>query len=844
MNVRVLFCPMLFAVISLAAAAEPHREFTGRKVVSVIEEFRSQGLPFAYSTNLLSEDLRILDEPDGEDQLDIAREILEPHGLSLRSEEGLWLIVRSDSASEKPGSLLIVVRDRRDYMPLDDLEINASPDFGQGALLTQGIRQIAELAAGTYRVEVGASGYQTVEREVRIRPGRNTELEVELDPARPEIENITVSASRYEISRDISASRFDFSQASIETLPDVGDDPLRATQALPGAAASGVSAQTHFRGGEETETGIILNGQRLFDPFHVRDYQNIFSTIDSRAIDGVEVYTGGFPVRYGDRLSSVVLMESLDLTRPRHTEIGISVFNTSFLTAGRNADSTSDWLFSARRGNLDLVIDREFGKPKYYDVFGQFSSWITPNTRVSANALFADDQVVVVTESDPDEVEQASSRTRNAQFWVALENRWSEILSSSTVLSFNSFSNRRIGSTGDVEKVVSDVTDIRSVDQFGFRQDWSMHSSENHLLQWGFLFEQMEAEYDYVGNAQFFGLRGIFEGVPPTIQRDLDAAPNGPRYAFYVSDKWKVADKTILEFGLRWDDQTYTELPSGSQLSPRFSLLHAIDENTELRFSWGRYYQSQGIHELQIEDGVTAFFPAQQADHVIAGIDRKLGKHHALRLELFQKDMRELRPRFENLYDALALIPELQPDRVRIAPSSARARGLEVSINRNGEALSWWASYSLAEVNDTVDGIEVPRSWDQRHAFRAGLNLGVNEWDLSVAGQVRSGWPTTSLALEETAGPGGETELLAVPGPRNAERIPGFSSLDVRASRTFDTARGRITLFAEVSNLLDRDNVCCYDYDLETADNGDDVLEYSEDYWLPMLPAIGFLWEF
>ena len=49
---------------------------------------------------------------------------------------------------------------------------------------------------------------------------------------------------------------------------------------------------------------------RLFDPFHVRDYQNIFSAIDSRAIDGVEVYTGGFPVRFGDRMSGVVLMES------------------------------------------------------------------------------------------------------------------------------------------------------------------------------------------------------------------------------------------------------------------------------------------------------------------------------------------------------------------------------------------------------------------------------------------------------------------------------------------------------------------------------------------------------
>jgi outer membrane receptor protein involved in Fe transport len=818
--------------------------YESRTVVSVIEDFRSQGWPFAYSTNLVSDDLLVMTEPEGSEALDIVREILVPHGLTLRSEEGLWLIVRDDASAARLGSLLIIVRDRRDYMPLDDLKIDATPYLERGKLLTQGIQQIPEVAADTYLVTVGAAGYQSVEREVRVRPGQSTELKVELGPARPELENITVSASRYEISRDISTSRFDIDRTSIETLPDLGDDPLRATHRLPGAAASGASARSHFRGGEEAETGIILNGQKLFDPFHVRDYQNIFSTVDSRAIDGVEVYTGGFPVQYGDRLSGVVLMESLELTRPRHTEIGLSVFNTSFLTAGRNADSTTDWLFSARRGNLELVIDKKFGLPRYYDIFSQFSTWLTPDTRLSGNALFADDQVVVITESDLDEIEKTTSQTRNAQLWLALENRWSDTLSSSTVLSFSSFSNRRIGLTADPEKVLSNVDDDRDIDQVGLRQDWSLHSSDSHLLQWGFAFEHHKARYAYKGNAEYFGLRAIFENVPSTINRDLTAAPSGLSYALYMSDKWKVAARTILQFGLRWDDQTYTGLPSGSQLSPRFSVLHALNPKTELRFSWGRYYQSQGIHELQIEDGVTDFFPAQQADHIIVGISRKFGSNHAIRFELFQKDMSDLRPRYENLYDPLAIIPELQPDRIRIAPTSALARGLEFSVNRTGQALSWWASYSLAEVTDTVDGIDVPRSWDQRHALQAGLAWSVNSWDLSVAGHIRSGWPTTSLSLEEVIGPGGESEFIAVPGPRNAEQLPHFASLDARISRKFDVGRGMITAFFEVSNLLDRNNVCCIDYDLESDENDEEFLEYSPDYWLPLLPAIGFLWEF
>jgi len=215
------------------------------------------------------------------------------------------------------------------------------------------VRQILKPHGLTVRDEAGV--YLIVRDELVASPAATPEASAE-EPS-PDMETVIVAASRYEISRDISGSRYLLDQRSIQNMPDIGEDPIRVTQRLPGTAASGASARTHFRGGEENEVGIMLNGQWLFDPFHIRDYQNIFSAIDARAIDGVEVYTGGFPVAYGDRMSGLVLMNSLDADKARHTEIGLSVFNTSFLSAGRNADRT--WLFSARRGNLDLFPVRD-----------------------------------------------------------------------------------------------------------------------------------------------------------------------------------------------------------------------------------------------------------------------------------------------------------------------------------------------------------------------------------------------------------------------------------------------------------------------------------------------------
>ncbi len=337
--------------------------FVGRSVAEVIDEFRDQGQPFAYSTSLVRDNLTVADEPTPGTPLEIVRQILAPHGLAVKTEAGLYLVVRAE-------------RERA--------------------------RQPAPVAT----------------------PG---------DPT-TDIETVVVAASRYEISREISTSMSAIDQRTIQNMPDVGEDPIRVTQRLPGTAASGASAVAHFRGGEQNEIGIMLNGQWLFDPFHIRDYQNIFSAVDARAIEGVEVYTGGFPVRYGDRMSGLVLMDSLDAEKARHTEIGVSVFNTSVLTAGSRSDR--NWLFSARRGNLDLVIDPEYGQPSYFDVFGEYTFALSGNTRLSLNALYADDQVKIVLETDPAEIEQVVSDTRNAQLWLRLDSDWSASLSSSTVLSF------------------------------------------------------------------------------------------------------------------------------------------------------------------------------------------------------------------------------------------------------------------------------------------------------------------------------------------------------------------------------------------------------------------------
>jgi len=261
----------------------------------------------------------------------------------------------------------------------------------------------------------------------------------------------------------------------------------------------------------------------------------------------------------------------------------------------------------------------------------------------------------------------------------------------------------------------------------------------------------------------------------------------------------------------------------------------------QLRAAWGRFFQGQSIDELQVSDGVTQFFPPQHAHHLIGSIEYRHPNGIEARLEAYRKDYRRIRPRFENLLNSFVLLPELKPDRIRIAPLRARADGFELTVRRaSAQPLGWWLSYSRSSVRDEFADGDAARSWDQRHLFSGGLSWRGARWELSVAGVYHSGWPTTAVALTQT-----EPIPIATAAPRNARRLQDYRSLDVRAARRFQLpGAGELTIFMEVGNVLNRGNVCCVEYELESEETPEPTLDMSTLSYLPITPSLGVIWRF
>ena len=647
---------------------------------------------------------------------------------------------------------------------------------------------------------------------------------------------VVVTASRYALAMDVPDVHTFLTQSEVESLPRLADDALKAVHRLPGAASNGLAGLAHMRGGDASETAVLFDGLPLYEPFHLRMLQGPTSVLDERVVGGLDVYAGGFTAEYGDRMSAVIDARSVRPDADQYYELGVGLLHLNALASRRFAAGRGQWLVAARRSNLDEISDvmqSDLGEPTYADGFARVDFEWSPATRGSLHALLARDEAEVENSAD---TEHTEVRYANSYFWATLEHDWSDQLGLGALASYTEVESTRVAEVQEAGRREGDVHDDRDYHVLGLKLD-AQFETPRWLHRAGLDARQLSAEYDYQSEV-VFAPGYPFPGDPGSQRRvALAPEPSGGHFAAYYTLRGRLTGALTAELGLRWSEQTYG-VDSDDELAPRVNLAWRLDEHSRLLASWGRYEQFQGIEELQVEDGIDEFAPAQHADHTIVGFEHDFGTSTTLRLETYRKDYRRLQTRFESLYDPLSLAPELRWDRVAIAPQSARAEGAEFLFRHSGaDPWSGWFGYAWSRVTDDVDGGNVVRSWDQTHTLNGGIGWTDGGWQATLAAQYHTGWPVTPLQLDDTA-----TDVAL--GARNSGRYAYFASVDARVSRKWLLRRGSITVHAEVTNALDRRNPCCTDFEFPVGPDGTIEIDADLRHWLPLVPSVGVLWKF
>jgi outer membrane receptor protein involved in Fe transport len=846
---------ILVVVLALAlptASAQDRGPFAGHTLADVLAQLQAEGLQIVFSTAVVQSSMVVQREPRGDDPRDLLDQLLEPHGL--RAEDGpggtiLILIATPDDVVPTNGSIVGLVTVAGNLVDVADLVIAVEGNRLRATEFSNGRFTIDDVPEGLYTVTARSTGYTTQSiDDVSVRPGRAARLRFDLVPVSVFLNEVIVTPSHFRLLEQQPESRQFLSRDEVRQMPHAADDLYRAVKRLPGSAGGDFTAKINVRGGEQDELLVVLDGLELYEPFHLKDFQSVFSIIDSEAVGGVDFLTGGFPVEYGDRMSGVMDISIATPTGPTTTAIELSTINGRLLTQGSFNQDRGQWFVSARAWYPDAIAGRRSDRPNevltdYYDLLAKVQHRVGRRSLLSANLLIAYDDLGY-READEEEVQKVTAEYGSYSTWLNLRAEWSEDLYSQTVLSAGRLKRHRTGMVDDVFEGMLEVDDRRSFQFLGLGQDWNYELSSRNVLKWGFDVIYQEAIYDYVSVSTLEDVSAPPGSGPPLTIINTHLEPEGPSFAVYAADRIRIIDPLVLELGLRWDRQNWI---GDNQLSPRVNLVYTLSPRTVARAAWGRFHQSQRLNELQVEDGVDQFFPAQLAKHWMVSLEHSFKPGLASRFEIFRKDLFDLRPRYENLFNPIQLFPESSSDRIRVAPDRGLVRGVEIVLKGSpGPSLSWWASYVLARAEDLIDGVWERRSWDQRHALTAGLNLTLpRDWNISIAGLYHSGWPTTELLAEVVNDEDDEPEVETSIGPRNALSYPAYARFDLRVSRLFPTRHGEFKAYLEIINLTNRENICCTeDFEFEIEDDLSVTVIPEYRNWAPFIPTLGIGWRF
>ena len=207
----------------------------------------------------------------------------------------------------------------------------------------------------TLRLRVSYVGYLPLDT---VFVGAPPEEEVTLSLATgAALDAVTVRATEAaeRIDERVQMSQIDVTAAQIKRAPSLlGEtDVLKTLQLLPGVSGGTEgTAGLYVRGGSPDQNLILLDGVPIYNVSHVL---GLFSVFNADAVKGVTLTKGGFPARYGGRLSSVVEVKLRDGHAERwHTEGAVGVLS-SRLTVDGPVDERTRVLVSGRRTYLDLV---------------------------------------------------------------------------------------------------------------------------------------------------------------------------------------------------------------------------------------------------------------------------------------------------------------------------------------------------------------------------------------------------------------------------------------------------------------------------------------------------------
>ncbi|HUH32360.1 MAG TPA: TonB-dependent receptor [Daejeonella sp.] len=729
-------------------------------------------------------------------------------------------------------------------------------------------------AYGYFSLKLGNAGQSMVVNMLGYLPDtlsinalKDTTLQIRLIAKTAALAEVTITS---ELKRNLDISQMNkvgLSPAEIKALPRFAGevDVVKALQLMPGIRAGKEgSGDFHVRGGGPDQNLVLLDGVPIYNSAHSL---GLFSVFNADAIKNVELIKGGFPSRYGGRLSSVMDIRLKDGNNDHFRyDFSLGLISSRLLLEGPLKNENTTFMIGVRRTYLDLVASlaqsgkNEKGTYNFYDLNAKISHRFNEKDRLYFSVYSGNDRLGSRYKSD-----DKQSLDKNSIGWGNITSalRYNHLFSNKLFSNLTlTYTNYQFGISNSYKDNKDDANyELKyssKIDDAGFKMDFDYIPSNNHFIRFG----SNVVSHSFRPNVTSLKMKENGVSLADTAFNNNNI--RALEYFLYAEDDIRLSDRLQVNAGLHFSG-FYVQQKNYFSLQPRLSLNYLLTESAAVRGSYSQ--MSQYIHLLTATGSgspadiwvpSTKKIAPQSSWQTTAGFAKTLlNDRYEINLDGFYKEMKHVieyqqGAAFLDEGSEDGLISEsTTPFEDKVVAGQGSAYGTELLFRKKEGKTSGWLAYTLSWSDRKLPGINndqtYPYSYDSRHNLSLVLNHKLSKGiRLSGTWVYNSGVPATIplsqyMYYDESTGNYDFRTSIENVDVRNNIRMRSYNRLDLGISFIKQKKRGERSWNISMYNVYNRKNPYFIQAGDKRSDSKTEIYQFS---LLPVLPSFSYSYSF